>query len=203
MLVAEIVGGELARALGLPVPELVLVEVDPAIGRSEPDAEIQDLLLASEGVNLGLDYLPGSLPYSPAGGTQPDADLAADVVWLDALVTNIDRTANNPNLLTWHGRVWLIDHGAALYWHHAAARPPDPRSPFAPIRDHVLLPLASSIAAAHERLSRRLTRPLLEEIAGAVPADWLGEDNPDVYVAYLADRLEDASFVAEAERARG
>ena len=106
MLVAEIVAGELGRALGLPVPELVLVELDPAIGRSEPDAEIQDLLLASEGTNLGLDYLPGSLPFSPAGGLRPDPDFAADVVWLDAFTTNVDRTARNPNLLTWHGRIW-------------------------------------------------------------------------------------------------
>ena len=124
-LVAEVVVGELARALGFPVPELVLLELDPAIGRAEPDPEIQDLLLASEGVNLGVDFLPGSLPFSPAAGLEPDPDFAADVVWLDALVTNIDRTPQNPNLLEWHRRIWLIDHGAALYWHHTAL-PADP-----------------------------------------------------------------------------
>src|ERR1700722_4912699 len=107
MLVAEVVAGELARALGLPVPELVLVSLDPAIGRSEPDAEIQDLLLASEGTNLGVDFLPGALPFSPAAGPVPEPDFAADVVWFDALVTNVDRTAQNPNLLAWHRRIWL------------------------------------------------------------------------------------------------
>jgi hypothetical protein len=204
MLVAEIVAGELARALGLPVPELVLAELDPAIGRSEPDAEIQDLLLASEGTNLGLDYLPGSLSFSPAAGTKPEPDFAADVVWLDALVTNVDRTARNPNLLTWHGRIWLIDHGAALYWHHSPARPPDPRNPFAPIGDHVLLPFASSIEAADARLAPKVTRPLLEQIVAAVPLGWLGEDDPSVYLDYLSERLEGPrAFVEEAERARG
>ena len=204
MLVAEIVAGELGRALGLPVPELVLVELDPAIGRSEPDAEIQDLLLASEGTNLGLDYLPGSLPFSPAGGLRPDPDFAADVVWLDALTTNVDRTARNPNLLTWHGRIWLIDHGAALYWHHAAVRPPDAGNAFAQIRDHVLLPLASSVAEADERLAPLVRRPLLEQIVAAVPPEWLGEDDPAVYVDYLGERLEPPRvFAAEAEDARG
>src|SRR5215510_9496577 len=117
-LVAEVVAGELARSLGLPVPELVLVELDPAIGRAEPDPEIQDLLLASAGTNLGVDFLPGALPFSPAAGPAPDPGFAADVVWLDALVTNVDRTAQNPNLLWWHRRLWLIDHGAALYLQH-------------------------------------------------------------------------------------
>src|SRR6476646_6816772 len=157
MLVAEIVAGELARALGLPVPELVLVELDPAIGRSEPDAEIQDLLLASAGTNLGLDFLPASLPFSPAAGPRPDPDFAADVVWLDALVTNVDRTAQNPNLLTWHGRIRLIDHGADPYGHHSPARPPDAGILCAPIRDHVLLPFASAHAQADARLAPRVT----------------------------------------------
>ncbi len=204
MLVAEIVAGELARALGLPVPELVLVELDPAIGRSEPDAEIQDLLLASAGTNLGLDFLPASLPFSPAAGPPPDPDFAADVVWLDALVTNVDRTAKNPNLLTWHGRIWLIDHGAALYWHHSPARPPDARSPFAPIRDHVLLPFASSLAQADARLAPRVTRDLLDALVAEVPLAWLEGENPQVYVDYLAARLEEPrAFVAEGEAVRG
>ena len=121
-LAAEIVAGELARGLGLPVPELVLIELDPALGAAEPDPEIQDLITASAGINLGVDFLPGSLPYDPTD--PPDATLAADVVWLDALVTNVDRTPRNPNLLRWHGNLWLIDHGAALYAFHG----PDPLS---------------------------------------------------------------------------
>jgi hypothetical protein len=202
MLVAEIVAGELARALGLRVPELVLVELDPAIGRSEPDAEIQDLLLASAGTNLGMDYLPGSLTFSPAAGPPPEPGFAADAVWLDALVTNIDRTARNPNLLTWHGNIWLIDHGAALYWHHSPARPPDAHGRFEPIRDHVLLPYASSIAAADARLAPRVAPTLLEEIVALVPPAWAEGENPQVYVDYLTERLEaPRAFVEEAEGA--
>jgi hypothetical protein len=189
MLVAEIVAGELARALGLRVPELVLVELDPAIGRSEPDAEIQDLLLASEGLNLGLDFLPASLPFSPAVGPAPDPDFAADVVWLDDLVTNVDRTARNPNLLVWHGNIWLIDHGAALYWQHGPKRPPDPRGPFPQIQDHVLLPFAGSLAEANERLAPKVTPELVEGIVAQVPPDWLEGENPQVYVDYLIDRV--------------
>ena len=202
MLVAEIVAGELARALGLPIPELVLVELDPAIGRAEPDAEIQDLLLASKGTNLGLDFLPGALPFSPAAGPLPDPDFAADVVWLDGLVTNVDRTAQNPNLLWWHDRIWLIDHGAALYWHHSPDRTPDPHARFAPVRDHVLLPFASSITDADARLAPRVTEGLLEQIMSAVPAGWLDND-ASVYVDYLTTRLEGPrGFVDEAENDR-
>jgi hypothetical protein len=204
-LVAEVVAGKLARALGLPVPELVLVELDPAIGRAEPDPEIQDLLLASAGTNLGVDFLPGALPFSPAAGPDPDADFAAGVVWLDALVTNVDRTPQNPNLLWWHRRLWLIDHGASLYWHHASPHPLDhERSRFEPIRDHVLLPYASSIAGADERLAPQVTGGLLEEVVGAIPAVWLDGDDPQVYAEYLTRRVEaPRAFVQEAEHARG
>ena len=175
-LVAEVVAGELGRALGLPVPELVLVELDPAIGRAEPDPEIQDLLLASGGTNLGVDFLPGALPFSPAAGPPPDPDLAAAVVWLDALVTNVDRTPQNPNLLWWHRRLWLIDHGAALYWHHAPDGPgADPEAPFAPIADHVLLPYASSVAEADARLAPLVDGKLLERVVAEFPAVWLKE----------------------------
>jgi hypothetical protein len=203
-LVAEVVVGELARALGLPVPELVAIEVDPVIGRAEPDAEIQDLLLASEGTNLGVDFLPGSLPFSPAAGLAPDGDFAAEVVWLDAFTTNIDRTAQNPNLLEWHRRTWLIDHGAALYWHHSAS-PADPSADrFTPVRDHVLLPYVTSIAEADARLAPKVTPALLSEIAAAVPAAWLDPgDTAAVYVDYLSARLaEPRGFVEEADRAR-
>jgi hypothetical protein len=203
-LVAEIVAGELARALGLAVPELTLVELDPVLGRAEPDPEIQDLLVASAGLNLGVDFLPSALPFSPAAEWAPDADLAADVVWFDALVTNVDRTAQNPNLLLWHDRLWLIDHGAALYFQHATEHAPGhERTPFPAIREHVLLPFASSIVDADARLAARVTPELLDGIAAAIPEEWLDGDDPEVYVAYLRGRLEaPRTFVEEAERAR-
>jgi hypothetical protein len=203
-LVAEIVAGELARALGFDVPELTLVELDPLLGRAEPDPEIQDLIVASAGLNLGVDFLPGSLPFSPAAGVAPDPELAARIVWFDALVTNVDRTAQNPNLLLWHERLWLIDHGAALYFHHASERTPgDERSAFPAIRQHVLLPFAASIAEADAQLAPQVTPELLEEVAGVVPAELLDGDDSEVYVAFLRGRLESPrTFVEEAERAR-
>jgi hypothetical protein len=203
-LIAEVVAGELARALGFTVPELTLVELDPVLGRAEPDPEIQDLLVASAGLNLGVDFLPSALPFSPAAEWTPDPELAADVVWLDALVTNVDRTAQNPNLLLWHDRLWLIDHGAALYFHHALEpEPGHERTPFVAIREHVLLPFAASIEEADERLAARVTPDLLEEIAAAIPDEWLDGDDREVYVAYLRGRLEAPRlFVEEAERAR-
>ena len=203
-LVAEVVAGGLARGLGLPVPELVLVELDPAIGRAEPDPEIQDLLLASPGTNLGVDFLPGALPFSPAAGPAPDPDFAASVVWLDALVTNVDRTPQNPNLLWWHRRLWLIDHGASLYWHHAPDALPDARAPFPPVSEHVLLPYASSLVAADERLGPLVTAELLRRVAAEVPGAWLDGEDPRRYVEYLERRLEQPHrFAEEAERARG
>ena len=201
-LVAEVVAGELARAIGLPVPELALVDLDPAIGRAEPDPEIQDLLLSSGGPNLGVDFLPGALPFSPAAGPAPEPGFAAAVVWLDALVTNIDRTARNPNLLWWHRRLWLIDHGAALYWHHAGS-PPDAGAAFAPIAEHVLLPYAGSIAEADERLAPLVTDELVRRIVGDVPGAWLDGVDPGVYADYLTRRLaQPRRFVEEADRAR-
>jgi hypothetical protein len=203
-LVAEVVAGELARALGLPVPELVLAELDPEIGRAEPDPEIQDLLLASAGTNLGVDFLPEALPFSPAADPRPDPDFAADVVWLDALVTNVDRTPQNPNLLWWHRRLWLIDHGAALYWHHAPSHPADhERGRFQAIREHVLLPYASSVLAADARLAPLATREVVEQVAAAVPDVWLEGEDRRMYVDYLTRRLEGPrAFVQEAEDAR-
>jgi HipA-like protein len=203
-LVAEVIAGELIRALGLAVPELAFVDLDPALGRAEPDPEIQDLLLASPGVNLGVDFLPGALPYSPPAGAAPDPDLAADVVWLDALLTNVDRTPQNPNLLVWHDRLWLIDHGAALYLQHAGLRPAEHAvRPFPQIADHVLLPCAGSIVAADDRLAPRVGRALLEAIVALVPEDWLAGARPETYVDYLERRLAPPRvFVEEAERAR-
>jgi hypothetical protein len=190
-LVAEVVAGELARALGLLVPELVVASLDPVLGRAEPDPEIQDLLVASAGLNLGVDFLPSALPFSPAAEPVVDADLAADIVWFDALVTNVDRTSQNPNLLWWHDRLWLIDHGAALYFHHARQdERAHARTPFAAIAQHVLLPYASSLESAHERLAPRVTEELLEDVAAAVPDEWLDGDDRRRYVDYLLVRLE-------------
>ena len=203
-LVAEIVAGELARAVGLPVPEIVFVEVDPQLGRAEPDPEIQELIVASGGRNVGLDFLPGSLTYSPAADGAPDPELAAAIVWLDALTTNVDRTPQNPNLLTWHGRLWLIDHGAALYRQHAWEDPPaEADRPFPAIRHHVLLPCSGSIAEADARLAPLLDRARVEAIVGAVPDQWLAPTSPDDYVEYLCRRLEEPrAFAREAEEAR-
>jgi hypothetical protein len=195
-LAAEIVVGELARALGLPVPELVMIELDPALARAEPDPEIQDLIRASAGLNVGVDFLPGALPYVPA--RPPERDLAAAVVWLDTLVENVDRTPRNPNLLLWHGRLWLIDHGAALYVHHGRGDPlAGARRPFVGIRDHVLLPAAGSILEADERLAP-LARP---EAASALIPDWWAD--ADVYAEHLKRRLEaPREWAGDAERAR-
>jgi hypothetical protein len=203
-LVAEVVAGELARALGFRVPELVLVELDPALGVAEPDAEIQDLLAASAGTNLGVDFLPGALGFNPAAGLVPDPALAADVVWLDALTTNVDRTARNTNLLEWHGGLWLIDHGAALYFHHAGGAAGRERMPFPEVADHVLLPFAGSIADADARLAPRVDDELLERVVAEAPAAWLDGLDPGEYVRFLRGRLaEPREFVSEAEEARG
>ena len=211
-LVAELLAGELARHLGLPVPDQVLVELDPALAKAEPDGEIQDLLERSAGTNIGLDFLPGALAFAPAIGPAPDADLAAAIVWLDALVTNVDRTPRNPNLIVWHRRLHLIDHGSALYIHHSWKDPAGhARRGFPQVRDHVLLPFASSIEDADARLAPTVDRGVLEGLAAAIPDDWLpaeaGLPDPDAhrhaYVDYLVTRLaEPRPFVEEAERAR-
>jgi hypothetical protein len=202
-LVAEVIVGELARRLALLVPELVEVELDPVLGAAEPDPEIQELITGSAGSNLGVDFLPGSLPYTPGGPWVPDARLAAEVVWLDALTTNVDRTPRNPNLLIWHDRLWLIDHGAALYLHHGGLEPAEHADrPFPLIAQHVLLAHAGSILEAHERLAPNVDRDLLAEVVALVPTDWLAGDDPQMYVEYLGRRVESGAFAAEAERAR-
>jgi len=203
-LVAELVAGELARAAGLPVPEIVFIELDPELGRAEPDPEIQELIAASAGLNVGLDFLPGSLAYNPAAGPAPDASLAADIVWLDALVTNVDRSPQNPNLLLWHGRLWLIDHGAAMYLQHAWTDPPaEARRPFGAIRNHVLLPFAGSIADADARLAPRLGPDVLAAVLARVPDDWFVPRERAEYDEYLRLRLAPPrGFVTEAEEAR-
>jgi hypothetical protein len=202
-LVAEVIVGELARRVGLLVPELVTIDIDRALGAAEPDPEIQQLITDSAGANLGVDFLPGALSFTPAGPWMPDEDLAAETVWLDALVTNVDRTARNPNLLLWHGRLWLIDHGAALYLHHRGLMPSEQfDQPFPLIGDHVLLPRAGSIVAAHERLSSMFDDGLLGEVVELVPREWLVGDAAETYVDYLTRRLQSGAFVNEAERAR-
>jgi hypothetical protein len=194
-LAAEIVAGELARGLGLPVPELVLVELDPALAAAEPDPEIQELIVASAGLNLGVDFLPGALPYTPT--EPPDPELAADVVWFDALVTNVDRTPRNPNLLRWHRNLWLIDHGASLYAFHGDDPLARARGGFAMISQHVLLPAAGSITEADERLARRADPAAA---AALIPDAW-ADGLP--YAEFLTRRLEGPrAFAEEAERAR-
>jgi hypothetical protein len=176
-LVAELLAGEIARALALPVPEIVFIELDTDLARTEPDPEIQDLIRASGGINLGLDYLSGALAFDPLADPT-DADLASRIVWLDAFVTNLDRTARNTNMLVWHRKLWLIDHGAALYFHHAGLGDPAAAlNPFPLVRDHVLLPRASRLAEVDAALATRLNRPVLEAIVGLVPDDWLAGEN--------------------------
>ena len=197
-LVAEVLAGELARAIGLPVPELVLVDIDPSLGGLDGDPWVGELLSKSPGLNLGLDFLPGSLTFTARADGPPDPAFAADVVWFDALVTNTDRSPRNPNLLAWHRRLFLIDHGASLFIHHTW-RDADAhaRRPLATIRDHVLLPFAGPLAAAHERLAPRVTAELLADIVEAVPDAWLSlptavgdpAGQRDAYVRYLRTRL--------------
>jgi len=203
-LVAEVIAGELGRAIGLAVPEQVIVEIDPALGLAEPDPEIQELISASAGENLGLDYLPGAATYSPAAGFAVEPQLAGEIVWLDAFLTNMDRTAQNPNLLLWHERLWLIDHGAALYLQHGGLRPPEHvLQPFPQIAAHVLLPCAGPIAAADEHLGELIDAELIEALVGLVPEDWFAGADPGVYVEYLSERLGASHrFVEEAEDAR-
>ena len=211
-LIAELVAGEIGRALGLRVPEIVLVDLDPALGRTEPDYEIRALLKGSAGLNLGLDYLPGSLAYDPLVVGSVDATLASRVVWFDAFITNVDRTARNTNLLEWHRQLWLIDHGASLIVHHGWSEPQaKSRGAFAAIRQHVLLPLASELATEAAALRARLSEGLFAEIVAAIPEAWLASEEqfPDpaahrrAYVDYLTARLAASDvFTEEAERAR-
>ena len=189
---AEVIVAALARVVGLAVPEVVLIDVASALGRAEPDPEIQELIAASEGLNFGIDYLPGSLTFDPAAPPAPEPELAAAVVWLDAFVLNVDRTPRNPNLLVWHEQLYLIDHGAALYVHHAeGGLAADAGRPFAAIADHVLLPFAGPIAEADERLAPLLEGAPIEAAVGLVPDDWLGRAGASAtaYVEFLQRRL--------------
>jgi len=200
-LVAELIAGELARAAGLPVPEIVLAELDPDLARTEPDPEIQELIRASGGLNLALDYLPGSVMFDPVADA-PEGFLASCIGWFDALVTNIDRTVKNTNLLMWHGKLWMIDHGAALYFHHGTADfVSRAKDPFAAVKDHVLLRFADAIEEADTVLCPRLTRECVERVVSFVPAQWEAEASR--YTGYFMARLESPrAFVEEAIRAR-
>jgi hypothetical protein len=203
-LVAEVLVGELLRRAGVLVPRLVTVAIDARLGAAEPDPEIQELLAASVGENLGVDFLPGALPYTAGGSFQPSAELAAEIVWLDALTTNVDRTARNPNLLRWHERLWLIDHGAALYLQHGGLRADLAQRPFALIADHVLLRRAGPLRQAGERLRERVDlERAVAEATELVPPHWFaGGDPSEAYVEYLVARLRWGGFEPEAERAR-
>ncbi len=196
-LAAEVISGAIARAVGLRVPEHVLIEVDGELARAEPDFEVQALLRASAGVNLGVDYLPGSFDVN-ASVDDVTAEEAAAVLWFDALVQNVDRSWRNPNLLMWHRQMWLIDHGAALYFaHNWAGRDAAPTRPYAQAAEHVLIRRAGSVLDADERLAALVTTDLLVAAAQAVPDLWLAHEpgfaSPvevrEAYVAVLADRL--------------
>jgi HipA-like protein len=205
-LVAEVVAGELGRVLGLPVPELVVACLEPELARAEPDPEIQELAQASVGANLGVDFLPGALPFTAAAAASLDPATAADIVWFDALVMNVDRTPRNPNLLAWHGRTWLIDHGAAFYRQHGdAPLARSARAPFAHIREHVLLAQAGAIADADARLAAGAARGVAGAVA-PVPDPWLGsapQARRADFEAFLSERLAaPREFVEEADDAR-
>lgn len=205
-LIAELVAGQLGRAAGLPVPELALVTVDAALGKSEPDQEIRELIAASVGLNVGLEFLPGSVTFDPAA-EKPDAALASQVVAFDAFISNVDRTAKNPNLLGWRGGLWLIDHGASLIFLHGWDGGLDKAaSPFQAIRSHVLLPWATEVPRAGAALLGRLGDAALAEAVAALPADWLGEDSfalgPALLAFLTARRGHAAVFLEEADRAR-
>jgi hypothetical protein len=200
-LVAELVAGEIARAAGLAVPEIVLIEVDAELARTEPDPEIQDLIRASAGLNIGLDFLPGAVMFDPVA-EQPEPALASRIVWFDGYVSNVDRTARNTNMLVWHRRLQLIDHGAALYFHHAWQGDRS-RDPFVLIKDHVLLRAASALEDADRAMTQRITPALVSRVAGLIPTAWLGEHPREAYAEHLTRRLAaPRAFVEEAIRAR-
>ena len=206
-LIAELLAGEIGRALGQRVPEIVFMEIDAALGRNEPDYEIRRLLKTSTGMNLALDYLPGSTMFDPAARDMARVEEASMLVWFDAYAQNIDRTPRNANLLVWHRKLYPIDHGAALFFHHDwPSREKKITSPFAEIKDHILLPWAKEIALAAKTAHEKLTQPVLREIVEMVPDEWLeaipGEvsarDRRDGYMEFFVRRLE-ASAVFEEE----
>jgi len=210
-LIADLLGGEIARALGLKVPELVFARLDSAFGRTEPDEEIQELLRKSEGLNLALHYLSGAITYDPAVN-KPSPLLASQIVWLDAMLMNVDRTPRNTNMLTWNKELWLIDHGASLYFHHSWHNwEEQAQKPFVQIKDHVLLPFASELEEVDQQYKKLLVPELLQPIVSLIPDEWLA-DHPegdttaelrDVYYRFLHNRIQSSLiFVKEAQHAR-
>lgn len=209
-LIAELIGCEVARALGLRVPELVFANLDVAFGRIEGDEEIQDLLKASVGLNLAVHYLSGAVTFDPVV-TRIDETLASKIVWLDSLLLNVDRTARNTNMLWWHKELWLIDHGASLYVHHTWQDWGNPERPFPKIKDHVLLPVATQLKEVNEGLRARLTDNVIKEIVALVPDEWLTNepafesiaDHRQAYFKLLTSRIAHSdSFVNEAHATR-
>ena len=210
-LIAELIGGEVARAMELKVPEIVLAWLDTAFGRTEPDVEIQDLLKASVGLNLALHYLSGSITYDPAV-TAVEARLASEIVWLDCLLLNVDRTSQNTNMLSWNRELWLIDHGACLYFHHSwNNREEYAKKPFTQVKDHVLLPYATQLEEAGSRFRSVLTPAKIREITGMLPDEWLTggafseppHEVREIYARFLETRLAHAGiFEKEANHAR-
>lgn len=210
-LIAEFLGGQIAKFLGLPIPELVFANLDEAFGRTEADEEIQDLLQFSQGLNLGLHYLSGAITYD-AANNDCDAELASKIVWLDAFITNVDRTFKNTNLLIWKKELWLIDHGASFYFHHSWDNwEAGAVTPFALIKDHVLLPKAEKLNAVHAEFTSKLNPTILREIVNQIPEDWLYWEDRDiapeaikeVYFQFLSIRLANADiFLKQAQDAR-
>lgn len=210
-LIAEFIGGELARKLGFLVPDIVFAELDEGFGRTEPDEEIQDLLKSSKGLNLGLRFLQGAITFDPM--VSPINELVASmIVWLDAFITNVDRTVKNTNMLMWHGDLWLIDHGASLYFHHNRSHWKEHAlKPFVLIKDHVLLPRASKLDEANDIMKQELNEQTIFEIVNRLPHDWLinnedhisAQDIKDIYTSYLTKRLSISNqFTKEAKDAR-
>lgn len=210
-LIAELISGEIARALGLRVPEIVLANLDAAFGRSEPDEEIQDLLKASVGLNLALHYLSGAITFDPVV-TTVDAKLASQIVWLDCLITNVDRTARNTNMLIWNKKLWLIDHGASLYFHHSFQNIEEQSErPFSHVKDHVLLPLAAELDTVDAEYCSILSTECIRSIVSLIPDEWLAEEaslqsiqeKRQVYIQFLETRVAKSEiFVKQAKYAR-
>ncbi|WP_316811777.1 HipA family kinase [Pedobacter heparinus] len=210
-LIAEIIGAEIARALGFRVPEIVFASLDEAFGRIEPDEEIQDLLRASEGLNLALHYLSGAITFDPLV-TPIDTKTASRIVWLDCLLTNMDRTARNTNMLIWHKELWLIDHGASLYFHHSWQNWEEQAlRPFALIKDHVMLPMATELETVDKEFRSILTSALISAIVALIPEEWLTEEysfdtsteHRQAYIHFLETRVAHSEvFVKEAQNAR-
>jgi hypothetical protein len=209
-LIAELIGGEIARKLGFKIPELVFVNLDEAFGRTEPDEEIQDLLKFSVGLNLALHYLSGAITFDPTV-TFVEPKLASQIVWLDALLTNVDRTARNTNMLMWHKELWLIDHGAALYFHHSMEKWEEQAvRPFVQIKDHVLLRKAAELDAVDEEFKALLTPEFIQFVVDLIPDAWLTDrsfetedEQRQIYAQFLNTRLENSNiFVKEAQNAR-